>query len=68
MELNGRSVNRAQFQTGESLARCGRIAYPLSSFSFVYSRFVTVLHVFVTLVTFLRGTLDITGESCSVGR
>ena len=52
----------------ESLAGCGRIAYPLSSFSFVNSRFVTVLQVFVTFVTFSLGTLDITGESCSVGR
>ena len=48
MELNGRSVNRAQFKTGESLTGSGRIAYPVSSFSFVYSRFVTVLYVCVT--------------------
>ena len=32
----------------ESLAGSGRIAYPLSSFSFVNSRFVTVLQIFVT--------------------
>ncbi len=63
MELNGRSVNGAQIDTGESLAGSGRIAHPLSSFSFVYSRFVTVLQVFVTFVTFSLGTLDITGES-----
>ena len=47
----------------ESLAGSGRIAYPLSSFSFVYSRFVTVLQVFVTFGKLLLGTLDITGES-----
>mgnify|MGYP000536389109 FL=1 len=32
----------------ESLAGSGRLPYPLSSFSFVYSRFITVLQVFVT--------------------
>jgi len=64
MELNGRLVNGTQIDIGESLAGCGRIAYPLSSFSFVNSRFVTVLHVFVTFVTFSLGTLDIMGESC----
>ena len=68
MELNGRSVNGAQFNTGESHAGCGRIAYPVSRISFVYSRFVTVSHVFVTLVTFSLGTLDITGESCLAAR
>jgi len=47
----------------ESLAGSGRIAYPLSSFSFVNSRFATVLQIFVTFVTFSLGTLDITGES-----
>jgi len=48
MELNGCLVNGAQIETGESLGGSGRIAYPLSSFSFVNSRFITVLHVFVT--------------------
>ena len=64
MELNGRSVNGAQVDIGESLAGSGRIAYPLSSFSFVNSRFVTVLHVFVTFGKLSLGTLDIMGESC----
>ena len=63
MELNGRLVNGTQIDIGESLAGCGRIAYPLSSFSFVNSRFVTVLHVFVTFDQISLGTLDITGES-----
>ena len=48
----------------ESLAGSGRIAYPLSSFSFVNSRFVTVLQIFVTFGKLSLGTLDITGESC----
>jgi len=39
----------------ESLTGIGRIAYPLSSFSFVNSRFVTVLHVFVTFGKLLLG-------------
>ena len=47
----------------ESLGGCGRLAYPLSSFSFVYSRFVTVLQIFVTFGKLFLGTLDITGES-----
>ena len=55
MELNGRSVNGAQVDTGESLAGSGRIAYPLSSFSFVNSRFVTVLPMFVTFGKLLLG-------------
>ena len=52
----------------ESLAVGRRIAYPLSSFSFVKSRIVTVLCVIVTFVTFSLGTLDITGESFAWAR
>jgi len=55
MELNERLVNGAQIDTGESLAGCGRIAYPSSSFSFVNSRFVTVLPMFVTFGKLLLG-------------